>query len=171
MFVHAFDGITPEIDNSAFIAHGACVLGDVKIGVQSSIWFGCVVRGDVNKIRIGSRTNIQDNSTVHVAHNEFGAFVGDNVTVGHNAVIHACQIMDNAFVGMQACVMDGAVVEERAMVAAGALVTPGKVIPSGELWAGRPAKFMRLLSDEDFEYFAESAHIYVELAEKYKKES
>ncbi len=171
MNILPFEGISPKFDESVFIAPGANVIGDVEIGSESSIWFGCTIRGDVNCIRIGARTNIQDNSVIHVATGRYGTYIGDDVTVGHTALLHACEIRSGAFIGMQACVMDGAVVEEGAMVAAGALVTPGKIISSGELWGGRPARFMRSITDEELEYFKKSATLYADLAQKYKSEN
>lgn len=161
--------ILPEIDPSAFIAPGAVVIGDTVIGAESGIWFGCTVRGDVNIIRIGARTNIQDNSVIHVSSTLQGTFIGDDVTVGHMALLHACTIGNRAFIGMQACVMDGAVVEDEAMVAAGALVTPGKRVPARQLWGGRPAKFMRDLTDEDVAGFLHSARHYADLAREYRE--
>lgn len=157
----------PVIDDSAFLA-GTCVItGDVEIGAESSVWFGCTLRGDVNYIRIGKRTNIQDHSMIHVSSFGHATIIGDDVTVGHMALLHACTIEDGAFVGMKACVMDGAVIEKGAMVAAGALVPPGKRVPSGELWAGSPAKLMRALTDKDREHMAWSAAHYVRLASDY----
>ena len=139
----------PRIDPKAWIAPGAIIVGDVEIGAGSSVWYNCVLRGDVERIRIGSGTNLQDGTVVHVTTGRFGAYVGDDVLIGHLAMIHGCTIQDRAFVGMSATILDNAVVESEAMVAAGSLVPPGKVIPSRQLWAGSPAKFMRDLSDED----------------------
>lgn len=165
-----YRGISPRIDPSCFIAPGAGVIGDVVIGPDSGIWFGCTLRGDVNGIRIGARTNIQDNSVVHVSSTLQGTFIGDDVTVGHMALLHACTVGNRAFIGMQACVMDGACIEDEAMVAAGALVTPGKRVPARQLWGGRPAKFMRALTDEDIAGFLHSALHYADLARTYRKE-
>ncbi len=164
-----FKETLPAIDATAFIADSATIIGDVNIGAESSIWFGCVVRGDVNYIRIGARTNIQDNSVIHVDSRKYPTLIGDGATVGHMALLHACTIKDNAFIGMQACVMDGAVVEEFGFVAAGALVTPGKTIPSGEIWAGRPAKFLKKLGDDDLEQIKQSARNYADLAAQYRE--
>lgn len=162
-FIKAF----PKIANSCFVAPGAAVIGDVEIGVNSSVWFNCTVRGDVNYIRIGSFTNIQDNSTCHVTTKTHPLIIGDHVTVGHGAILHGCTIKNHALVGMGACVLDGAVIEEKAMVAAGSLVTPNKVVPSGELWAGSPAKFMRKLTEEELKHLEWSAQHYARLAEHY----
>lgn len=157
-------GIEPQVAKDAFIADTARVIGDVHVGAQSSLWYGVVARGDVEKIRIGARSNIQDGTVIHVSSAGLGTFVGDDVTVGHMTLLHACTVGDGGFIGMMACVMDGAVVEPGAMVAAGALVTPGKRVPSGELWAGSPAKFMRALNDADKKMMAESAARYVKVA-------
>jgi len=157
-----------QIHDSAFVAPGAAVIGDVTIGADSNIWYNCTLRGDVNDIRIGARTNIQDGSVVHVTTDFSGTYVGDDVTVGHSAILHACTIEDFGFIGMQACVMDGAVVKERGMLAAGALLTPGKIVPTGQLWAGRPAKYMRDLTKEELDYIAWSAPHYVELGRAHK---
>ena len=159
-------GITPKIADDAFIAETAVIIGDVEIGAGSSVWYGCVLRGDTNKIRIGRNTNLQDGTVVHCNHDRAGdyretgggepALIGDNVVVGHMALIHACTVGDGAFIGMRSLVLDLAVVEPGAMVAAGAVVTPNKVVKSGQLWAGLPARFVRELSDEDV---AEAAYI------------
>ena len=165
-------GVTPKIAASAFLAETAVVIGNVEIGENASIWYGCVLRGDDNTIRVGARTNIQDGTIVHINHEREGAagtktFIGSGVTIGHMALIHACTLEDGCFIGMRACVMDGAVVESGAMVAAGALVTPGKRVKHGELWAGSPAKLMRKLTDAELKYFAYTAQHYVELAASY----
>lgn len=143
-----------------FVAPGATVVGDVVVGAGSSLWYQVVVRGDVNQIRIGASVNLQDGTVVHVSRKEGGrTVIGDDVTVGHLALIHACTIEPGAFIGMRATVMDAAVVEEGAMVAAGALVTPGKRVARGQLWAGAPARPMRALSsDEIAENRATAAH-------------
>jgi len=160
----------PKIADDVFVAENAVVIGDVEIGSQSSIWYGVVLRGDVEKIRIGERSNIQDGTIVHVTADKFGTYVGDDVLVGHNAVIHGCTLQDGAFVGMGAIVLDGAVVESGAMVAAGALVTPGKVVKSGELWGGNPAKKMRDLTPEQIAGLKAGTDHYVDVASEYLKE-
>ena len=166
-------GVTPTIAASAFVAETAVVIGDVAIGEQASIWYGCVLRGDGNFIRVGARTNIQDGTIVHVNHEREGAagtrtIIGADVTIGHMALIHACTLEDGCFIGMQACVMDGAVVESGAMVAAGALVTPGKRVKRGELWGGRPARLMRKLTEAELTYFGYTVEHYVEMAASYR---
>ena len=165
-----YKGVQPRIGARAFIAPTAVVVGDVEVGEETSLWFGVVVRGDVNSIRIGRRTNIQDGTIVHAATGTFATVIGDEVTIGHMAVVHACTIEDRAFVGIKACVMDGAVVETGGMVAAGALVTPGKRVRTGELWAGSPARFHRRLTPEDEAEFGWIAGAYVELAAGYLKD-
>ncbi len=165
-----YNGITPTIHPSAFIAQTAAVIGDTHIGEGSGVWYGCVVRGDVNEIRIGHRTNIQDLTMIHCAELGQGCYLGDDITVGHSAVLHACNIEDNAFVGIQACVMDDCIVEKGAMVAAGALLTPGKIVKAGEVWAGSPAKKLRDINEKDLEFFAINRERYQRLALQYRQE-
>lgn len=162
-----YKGILPRIHPSCFIAETAVIIGNVEIGEDSNIWYGCVIRGDVNDIKIGKRTNIQDGTVIHVSSTTQGTYIGDDVTVGHQALVHACTVGDRAFIGMQSCVMDDATVEDEAMVAAGALVTAGKRVPKRELWAGRPAKLMRLLDDSDIAATLHSASHYVALSKSY----
>ena len=147
-----YRGVMPTIGPGCFVAPTAAVIGDTVIGDETNIWFNCVVRGDVNEIRIGARVNVQDATVIHVSSDGQGTYIGDDVTIAHSALVHACTVEDRAFIGMQACVMDGARVETHAMVAAGALVTPDKVVPSGELWAGRPARRVRSLTAEEIAY-------------------
>lgn len=163
-----YRGVLPTIAPDAFIADTAVIIGDVEIGAGSSIWFGCVLRGDVNSIRIGRNTNIQDGTVVHVSRTGKGTQIGDGVTVGHLALLHDCTVEDGAFVGMKACLMDGAHLESGAMLAAGGLLTPGKRIPSGELWAGNPAKLLRPLSAVEKEMIPNSATHYAALAAEYR---
>ncbi len=162
-----FKNISPKIDASAFIAENAVVIGDVAIGAESSIWYNCVLRGDVNNIKIGARTNIQDGTVIHVSSTTQGTYIGDDVTVGHMALLHACTIGNRSFIGMQACVMDDTVIEDEAMVAAGSLVTSGKKIPSHQLWGGRPAQYMRGLTRDEIEFLKFSASRYVKLSRSY----
>ena len=156
----------PDIDPTCFIGAGARVIGDVVIGPDSSIWYNCVLRGDVNIIRIGRDTNIQDGTVIHVATRGNGTHIGDRVTVGHMALLHDCVLEDDSFVGMGAIVMDGARLESGGMLAAGAMLTPGKTVKSGDLWAGRPARFMRKLNEDDKALIAWSWAHYVRLAKK-----
>lgn len=162
-----YKNVLPDIGEDVLIADGAKVIGDVKIAAESSIWFNTVVRGDVNNIVIGQRTNIQDNCVIHVSSTGQGTYIGDNVTVGHMVILHACTIGNDSFIGMQSCIMDNVKIDCGAMVAAGSLVTMGTEIPSGELWGGRPAKKMRDLRDEEVENIKHSAVHYAKLAKEY----
>ncbi len=164
-----YRGILPRISPGVFIAPGAAVIGDVEIAEGASIWFQCVLRGDVAAIRVGRNTNLQDATVVHVSRREGGdTDIGADVTVGHGALIHACILEDRAFIGMGATVMDRSVVESEAMVAAGALVTPGKRVPAGQLWAGRPATYKRDLNPEEIDYNFQTARHYRGLADDYR---
>lgn len=165
----------PQVSKSAFVAPSASVIGDVQLGDRSSLWYGAVVRGDVNGVKIGSMTNVQDNAVIHVAKNNLGqkvlpTLVGSNVTIGHAAVLHACTVEDGSLIGMGATVMDGAKVESGSIVAAGALVTANTVVPSGQIWAGNPAKFLRSITSEESAFIAKSAVRYAELAAEHAAE-
>lgn len=162
-----FKGTVPTLGQGVFVAPGATVIGDTVIGADTSVWFNCVIRGDVHEIRIGERTNIQDGTIVHVTGGKLGTYIGSDITIGHGAILHACTLEDACFIGMGAVVLDGVVVEKGAMVAAGAVVTPGKRVKAGELWAGNPARMLRRLSDEEIAFFPVSAAKYVELAHQY----
>lgn len=174
----SYKGITPKIDESSFIAPTATISGDVQIGKDVGIWYGCVLRGDVTKITIGDGTNIQDNTVLHGtrphhAQNKTGAegapvIIGKGVTIGHNAIIHACVIEDYAFIGMGSIIMDLAKVETFGMLAAGAVLTPKKVVKSGQIWAGNPAKYFRDMTKEEIDYIKVSADNYIELLKDYK---
>ena len=159
--------IMPTLGDKVFIADNSAVIGDTVIGDESNIWFGCTVRGDVHEIRIGKRTNIQDNSVIHTTRNVSGTYIGDEVTVGHGAILHACTLGNQSFVGMGAVVLDEARLEDRSMLAAGALLTPGKVVPTGQLWGGSPARYMRDLTEEELKFLEISADNYVRLAAEY----
>lgn len=161
---------TPKVAEGVFIAPTATLIGDVEIGSETSIWFQCVLRGDVDYIRVGKRTNIQDGTVVHVASQIQGCVIGDDVTIGHLALIHACTLQDGCFIGMKSTVMDLAVVESGAMLAAGSLVPPGKIVKSGQLWAGTPARMVRRLSDRDLATMRQAAPHYVKLAETYRRQ-
>ncbi len=168
--IYPYKEITPDIHPTAWIAQTATVIGNTHIGANSGIWYGCVVRGDVNEIRIGKRSNIQDLTMIHCAELGQGCYIGDDITVGHSAVLHACKIEDQAFIGIQACVMDDCIIERGAMVAAGALVTPGKVVKANEVWAGSPAKKLRDINEKDLAFFEINRQRYVRLAEQYRAE-
>lgn len=148
-----FNGKYPVIHDSAFIASGTVIIGDVEIGPEASIWYNCVVRGDANHIRIGARTNVQDGTVIHCDSPKasrpggYPTLIGEDVLIGHMAMIHGCTLHDRAFVGLGSIVMDGCVIEGDAMLAAGAMLTPGKHMPSGQMWQGRPAKYARDLGE------------------------
>jgi gamma-carbonic anhydrase len=159
----------PEIAPDAFIAANATLIGRVEVGARASIWYGCVLRGDLAEIHVGALTNVQDGTIVHVSSVKGGdTWIGSQVTIGHMALIHACRLEDRCFVGMKACVMDGAVVETGAWIAAGAVVTPGKRVKSGELWAGTPARFLRAVSAEEAHYIETLPERYAELADEHR---
>lgn len=172
-----YNGVRPKIHPSAFIAETAVISGDVTIEEGASIWYGCVLRGDVAKIIIGKNSNIQDNTVIHGTrpfhkHNKTGAeggatIIGANVTVGHAAIIHAGQVHSNAFVGMGTIIMDLSVIEEGGMLAAGSLLAPGKVVKKNELWGGTPARLMRMMKEEEVAYTITSANNYNKLASEY----
>lgn len=163
-------GITPTLAQDCYLAETAVVIGDVHIGSETSVWHYVTIRGDVNYIRIGDRTNIQDGTVVHVSRVKGGqTIIGSDITIGHMALIHACELQDRSFVGMKAMVMDNAVIESEGMLAAGALLPPGKIIRSRELWMGTPAKFVRHLTDEDLQRMADNAEEYRQLHKRYMK--
>jgi carbonic anhydrase/acetyltransferase-like protein (isoleucine patch superfamily) len=170
----SYQGRSPCIDPDAFVAPGAVLVGDVAIGPEASVWYNCVLRGDVNRIRIGARTNIQDGTVLHVDSPHPGAerghptIIGEEVLIGHLAMVHGCVLHDRAFVGLGAIVMDGCEIESFGMLAAGALLTPGRRIAAGQLWAGRPAKYVRDLSDAEREANLAGVRHYVELAQAHR---
>jgi gamma-carbonic anhydrase len=140
----------------------------VVIGSETGIWFHCLIRGDMGSIHIGARTNIQDGTVVHIDCGGLDTVIGDDVTVGHNAVIHACTLKNRAFVGISATVLDGAIIEEGGMLAAGALLTPGKVIGPNEMWTGSPAKLRRVMDAEERSRFDRNAMVYRDLAKRFR---
>ncbi|KAJ0404242.1 hypothetical protein P43SY_000642 [Pythium insidiosum] len=165
-------GRAPAIAKGAFVAPNASVIGDVKIGKGSSVWYGATVRGDVNFITIGENTNIQDHAVVHVAkiHQDIPTKIGSNVTIGPSAIIHACTIKDHCIIGTGAQVLDGAVVEAKSIVTAGSIVTYGKKIPSGQLWSGVPARYLRDLTAEEIEFMKQCSLEYAELSQVHATE-
>lgn len=171
--VRAYNGVLPKLGARVYVDPAATVIGDVELDDDVSIWPGAVVRGDVESIRIGARTSIQDGAVLHVTHDGpytpggSPCIVGADVTVGHVAVLHACTIEDCCLIGMHATVLDGAVVKRHAFVGAGALVAPGKVVGEGELWIGNPARRVRKLSDREIEALRYSAQHYVQLKDDY----
>lgn len=165
--IRSFASHSPRIDASAWVAPGAVVVGDVELGPDVSVWYGTVLRGDVNHIRVGARSNIQDQCTVHVTTARFPTLIAEDVTIGHRAVVHGCQVGCEALIGIGALVLDGAVVEPGALVGAGAVVTPGTVIPGGMLAIGIPARPVRTLSDEERQLQLERTRTYVETARRH----
>jgi carbonic anhydrase/acetyltransferase-like protein (isoleucine patch superfamily) len=164
-----YDGKMPRVAASAFLAPGCVVTGDVEIGEDSSVWFQTVIRGDVNVVRIGARTNVQDHSVVHVTSRTNPTIIGDDVTIGHRVVLHGCTVKDRCLVGIGAIVLDGAVVGPDAMVGAGALVPPGMVVPPGTLVLGAPAKVKRELTPEELAFLRTSAANYAGYAARYRQ--
>ncbi len=174
MAIRPFRDTFPVLGQRCYVDEAAQLIGDVVLGDDASLWPGVVVRGDVNHIRIGARTNVQDGTVIHVTHEGpytrpggFPTLIGDDVTIGHAACIHACTIEDACLIGMKALVLDGAVVRRHGFVGAGAVVPPGKVVESGELWLGNPAKPVRRLSDREIEQLYYSAKHYVRLKDQY----
>ncbi len=162
--IGAYHEHEPIIEPGCFIAHNSTVIGEVHLGIDVNIWYGAVLRGDVGSIRVGARTNIQDLSLVHVTDSQFDTFIGDDVTVGHAAILHGCRIEDRVLVGMGSTILDGAVIEPYCIVGANALIPPGKRIPSGSLVVGSPAKVVRILTDAEREAMTLSTAHYVEIA-------
>ena len=160
--IFPYKGLIPKLDDTVFLASGVKIVGDVTIGKNSSIWYNCVIRGDVHYVKIGEDTNIQDLSMLHVTNNRFPLNIGNKVTIGHSVKLHGCTINDLSLIGIGAIVLDGAIVEERALVAAGTVIRPGFVVPSGKMVAGVPGKIIRDLSQAELNDFEASA-------ERYKK--
>ncbi len=174
--LHTFKGIDPSIGNKSWIAPSADVVGDVTCGEECSIWFGCVVRGDVHYIKIGDRTNIQDLSMIHVTHYKNGdkstgnpTIIGDDVTIGHRVMLHGCTVEDACLIGMSATILDGAVIGKESIVGAGALVTKNKVFPPRSLIMGTPAKVVRELTEEEVAELYASAKRYIAFKRDYQE--
>ena len=161
--IKSINNITPKILEGVFLADNAVVIGDVIIGKESSVWFNTVIRGDVNSIVIGNSVNVQDGVVVHCTYQKTKTIIGDNVSIGHNAIIHGCEIRNNVLIGMGAIIMDNVIIEENSIIAAGAVLTKGTYVKSGSLFAGVPAKFKRSLFEEEIE------NSIIKTAEKYKK--
>jgi carbonic anhydrase/acetyltransferase-like protein (isoleucine patch superfamily) len=161
-------GRVPHADPTAHVEASAQVIGDVVIGAASSVWFNVVIRGDVHHVRIGARTNIQDNSTIHVTRDRWPTLIGNGVTVGHGVILHGCQVGDGCLVGIGAIVLDGVEIGTQCLVAAGALVTPETKIPARQLVLGSPARVVRPLRADELQYLERSAANYVELMGSYK---
>lgn len=160
-----FKGKKPTLDNIALEAPGSLIIGDVTIGEESSVWFGAVIRADVAPVTIGSRSNIQDNATVHVS-TDFATTIGDDVTIGHNAVVHACTIGNRCLIGMGSIILDNAEIGEGSVVGAGSLVTLGKKYPPRSLIIGNPARAVRTINDDQYDQLQHSADTYVTLAKE-----
>lgn len=154
-------GIMPTLHDSVFVAQGAVILGDVEIGADSSVWFNVVIRGDVHWIRIGERTNIQDLAMLHCTYKKNPLSIGNDVTVGHHAMLHGCTIGNSILIGMNATILDRAIVEDYTMIAAGSVVREGWTVPSGHLVAGVPAKVVRPLTDDERAFLDQSARNYM----------
>ncbi len=167
----------PKIQPNVFLAQGVRIIGDVEINDKSNIWFNSVIRADVNFVKIGKKCNIQDGSVIHVSSYGFSAkgkkgsptIIADNVTIGHNATIHACEIGNNSLIGMGSIILDQAKIEDFAFVAAGALITPGTIVKSKELWAGNPAKFIRKISDTEEKLLINTPDVYYNLSKEFLK--
>ena len=166
--IRRFGDKMPQLGADAWVADSAAVIGDVVLGPRASIWYGAVVRGDVEKIRIGANTNVQDNSVIHVDSGGWPTILGEGITVGHRVVLHGCTVRDGALIGIGAIILNGAEVGAGALIAAGALVAPGVKIPPGVLAVGSPAKVKRPLSEEEKEHLRESARHYVQLASEHR---
>jgi carbonic anhydrase/acetyltransferase-like protein (isoleucine patch superfamily) len=165
--VRSFAGKSPRFGRRVFVASTAAIVGDVDLGDDVSVWYGAVLRADLQEIRIGARSNIQDNAVIHVDEPDFPTLVGEDVTVGHAAILHGCRVERGALVGMHATVLNGAVVGEEAVVAAGALVPPGMVVPPRTLVAGVPARVRREVGAEELEHVRRGVRSYLELKGRY----
>lgn len=176
MKVRPYQGVTPQLADSVFVDPSAVIIGDVHIGEDSSVWPLTVIRGDMHRIRIGCRTSIQDGSVLHITHagpynpDGFPLEIGDDVTVGHQAMLHGCKIGSRILIGMGSMVMDGAVIEDDVVLGAGSLVPPGKVLESGKLYVGRPAKAVRDLTEKELSFFTYTAGNYAKLKDKHMSE-
>lgn len=174
--IRTYQGLSPKIGERVFIDHSAVVLGDVVIGTDSSVWPLVVIRGDMHSIRIGARTSVQDATVLHITHASdfnpggFPLIIGDDVTIGHQAMLHGCTVGNRVLVGMKAMIMDGAVVEDDVIIGAGSMVTPGKRLESGYVYMGSPAKKIRPITDKERAFFTYSAANYVRLKDKYMVE-
>ena len=157
-----------SINESVFVADGAKIIGDVEIGENSSVWFNAVIRADSDKVKIGENSNVQDNAVIHTS-KDFGVEIGNNVTIGHGAIIHGCTVKDNVIIGMGAIVLNGAIIKENCIIGAGTLITQGKIIPAGSLAFGNPCKVVRQLTDAEISSIRHNAESYVNEAREYNK--
>lgn len=176
MNIRTYQNMTPKLGNAVFVDPSAIVLGDVELGDDVSVWPLTVIRGDMHRIRIGSRTSVQDGSVLHITHagpfnpDGFPLIIGDDVTIGHQAMLHGCTIGSRVLVGMGAMVMDGAIVENDVIIGAGSLVPPGKTLKSGHLYVGRPVKEVRELTEKEMDFFTYTAGNYVKLKDQHLAE-
>lgn len=161
--------MNPKIAANVWIAPGACVIGDVELDEFVSVWFSSVIRGDVNEIRIGKFTNIQDGSVIHVTTNGMGTYIGEGVTIGHKVILHACKVEDYSLIGMGSIILDGAIIGEESMVGAGSLITQNQHFPPRSLIMGSPAKIKRSLTKAEIDFLYYSSNHYVEVAQEYQK--
>ncbi|GAB5410397.1 MAG: gamma carbonic anhydrase family protein [Balneolaceae bacterium] len=166
--IKKFLGKSPSIHNTAYVAHSADIIGDVTMDEESSAWFNVTIRGDVNKITIGKRSNVQDNVCIHVMNQTGPTIIGDEVTIGHGAVVHGCTIKDRVLIGINATILDKAIIESDVIVAAGTLVPPNKTLESGFLYMGSPAKPVRKLSDEEITSIKKYSQNYVKYSRAYQ---
>jgi len=150
MLIKSINGKTPIIPNDCYVAENATIIGDVTFGASCSVWFNAVIRGDVHYIRIGDKVNIQDGAIIHCTYQKHPTIIGNNVSIGHNAIVHGCTIQDNVLIGMGAIVMDNCVIESNSIIAAGAVITQNTVVKSGTIWAGVPAKKVKDIDQSDF---------------------
>lgn len=169
--IKSYKGVRPEIAETAFIEASANIIGDVHIGEHSSVWFNCVLRGDVFHIRIGDYTNIQDGTIIHVTSGEFPTLIGNRVTVGHGVILHGCQVQDRSLIGIGSIILDEAVIGEESLIAAGSLVTPGTIIPPRSMVMGMPAKVRRELTEDEVSRINENWQHYVQLKDIYLSEA
>ena len=175
--IRSYQGMAPKLGYKVFVDRSAVVIGDVEIGDDSSVWPLTVIRGDMHHVRIGARTSVQDGSVLHITHASdfnpggYPLIIGDDVTIGHQAMLHGCTIGNQVLIGMKAMVMDGAVIEDQVVLGAGSLVPPGKVLKSGHLYVGRPAKIVRTLSEKELSYFSYTAGNYVKLKNEHLAEN
>ncbi len=167
MAIESYEGIVPFIHESAFVAASADVIGNVTIGEEASVWYNATLRGDINEIVIGPKSNVQDNAVLHMA-DDYGTYLGELVTIGHSAIVHAATVKDEVLVGMGACILDGAVIGERSIIGAQALVTGGMEIPPGSLVLGSPARVVKTLDLKDQREIKKWAEKYVKQSRKYK---
>lgn len=162
--LRGFGEYSPKLHDRVWVAPGAVVVGDVEIGADSSVFYGAVVRGDVERVRIGMGTNIQDQATLHVSAGRYPTILGDEITIGHRAVVHGCEVGDGALIGIGAVILDGAVIEEEALVGAGAVVTPGTRVAARTLFVGTPARAVRALTQEEVDRYRATTRSYIEIA-------